>query len=49
LVFSNGKKGKEKTEYESPVGEVYCRTGTLPAVPLLGKVMVGIARRTVYL
>ena len=43
------KSEKEEREYGGPVGEVHRSVGTLPAVPLLGEVVVGTAGHTVYL
>ena len=38
-----------KAEYEGTVGEVHCCARAVSVVPLLGEVVVGSARHTVYL
>ena len=40
---------KERIQSKGTVGEVYWRAGALSALPLLGRVVVGTARHTVYL
>jgi len=45
----NGKKRKKQIEHEGAVGQVHLRVGALPAVPLLGEIVVGTTGHPVHL